>query len=1001
MIGLNLLHISDLHSRTKEKAEFLIRRDALLKDLRGLQISPHLVFLTGDAAFSGASEEYVIAENNFINPLMSALGIGRDQLFLVPGNHDITRNVIDPVVADGIGARLSDTETAQTLLGHETWILPQQANYMRFLAAVRGMQYAVPYYSQVVRVDRVSIGVSVFDSAWLCLNDDAKNRIFLTRQQVQQQIDQVKGCALKIALLHHPLSWFHPSEQEIVLQDLRGSYDIVLTGHLHEVASFGTITPSSACIEITAPSFFAGTPRGSTDGYNLYSIDPSAGTLTARFRAFIRARKSYDSNVEHAHGGEFTFNLPPTAFTDQTSMALARKLTVVSGTLGKNIGAALSKAQNLEQPILLTAPAQEMKWQKTGKKYTPLREPYQFCMEHTCVLYSPPDAGSTIFLQDLSQQLTAKDRTSLYVNFSDIRECMTPEQLQKRLCKVLSLDEADMRCSDLSLIVDHLQGSDPEPVSRLLGFASAVPHMVICLKNDLLFDTMAASLSDNDVRFVRLRYWGPSRLREFVHRYIDATKMTADADAAVKFIWDSLSLSDLPVTPFLVALYLRVFFEFGGKITSISFVRLLERLEEDSLDRADPMTNYSIYNLRLILMWLAATCYKMSVFGLARSELEAHVADYFGTRALDVDAGKFVDRLAASGIVSVDADGIVIFTCVVFFNYYLAQAIETGEIDLMGHFSELHTALRLGDALAYYSGRHRDEERIARELMRCVEAEYGAAPELTSDDLEKYIHHLLNPETETSRKDEVAQHAANKQVDYEDADNRFERDQENSHQVGKGVLRAAPPKTKMEKVAWNILALKTFYNVFRNLEHIPAESKVSLLDRILDFHLHCNMDLIDLFSAGMDDDQFTSLCAYMVTIGGESFLSQNVGSAALQRTIEELLRTTKNDLKLFLLLCIYADLRLPGYAGQLESFLSECERVSILEMGYAKIHELLVRYEGRTLPASLISAFNTAFDQRQRHYGRMAPIDLQRLRDKALNEAKRRFLETRKDQVTE
>lgn len=285
--------------------------------------------------------------------------------------------------------------------------------------------------------------------------------------------------------------------------------------------------------------------------------------------------------------------------------------------------------------------------------------------------------------------------------------------------------------------------------------------------------------------------------------------------------------------------------------------------------------------------------------------------------------------------------------------------------------------------------------------MKCVETEYGAAPELTSNDLEKYVHHLLNPETDTSKKDEVAQHAANGQVDYENADDHFERDQENSRQVGMGILRAAPPKTKIEKVAWNIIALKTFYNVFRNLEHIPAEAKVALLNRILDFHLHCNMDLIDLFSSGMDDDHFTSLCAYMVTIGGESFLSQNVGSAALQRTIEDLLKTTKNDLKLFLLLCIYADLRLPGYAGRLESFLSECERVSILEMGYAKVYELLVRYEGQTLPASLISVFNTAFDQRQRYYGRMAPIDHQRLRDKELNEAKRRFLEARKDQVTE
>jgi hypothetical protein len=187
--------------------------------------------------------------------------------------------------------------------------------------------------------------------------------------------------------------------------------------------------------------------------------------------------------------------------------------------------------------------------------------------------------------------------------------------------------------------------------------------------------------------------------------------------------------------------------------------------------------------------------------------------------------------------------------------------------------------------------------------------------------------------------------------------------------------------------------------VFRNLEHIPANAKTNLLDRILSYHLRCNMDLIDLYSEAMQDEQFTSLCAYMVTIGGEAFLSQNVGSASLQRTIEGLLETTKNDLKLFLLHCIYADLRLPGYAGRLEAYLSETDAISILEMGYAKVFELLVRYESKDLPTSLISAFNCAFNRRQRHYGKMKPINLQQVRDKALNEAKRQFLQARKDQI--
>ena len=999
MNKLTLLHVADLHTREKEIAEFRLRKDALLKDLHRLSIRPRVLLISGDIAFSGETSQYEIARREFIDPIMADLRISASDVVIIPGNHDVLRTVIDPLVADAVSAQLSNTETAQSLLGHKTWVLPQQANYVQFLNSMRGTDDELPFYSQIIRVDRMSIGIAAFDSAWLCLNDETKNRLFLTRRQVQQLAEQVKGCAFKIALIHHPLTWFHPSEQEIVQQDLRSSFDLILTGHMHEAASLGSTTPSVACLEITAASFFAGRPSGRTDGYNIYSVDPSAGTLHARFRAFIRGRTAYDRNVEHAPEGEFVFNLPSSAFANQTSLALVRRITETDAALSLKMSDDLKRVQHLDVPILLTAPAQEMTWEKTGRKFTHLRDPYRFCTDNTCVLYSPPDAGSTIFLQDLCQQLNAKEHTAVYINYCEIKDVVSSAQMIRRICKRINLDESDLQCEDVTLIVDHVTGTDPEDVNRLFGFQNAISHIVICVKNEVLFDTLAASLADKKVRFLRLRYWGPSRLREFTAKYIEASGMSVDADAAVKFIWDSLSLCDLPVTPFLVTTYLRVFFEFGGKITSISFVRLLERLEESSLDQAEASTNYSIYNLRLMLMWLATTCYTSGTLGVSRTEYEAHISNYFASKALDVDATKFVQHLETSGIVATTADGTVFFTCVVFFNYYLAQAAEARAVDLNDHLQGLHTALRLGDALAYYAGKHRDEERLARELLRCLEEAYPTSKELTSLDIEEYIHHLLHPETEGSKKDEVAKTAIESKVDYEKADEVFTREQENTRAFGKSVFRAVPPKGKIEKVAWNILALKTFYNVFRNLEHIPAEAKTSLLDRILDFHLHCNMDLIALYSRAMADDQFTSLCAYMVTISGEAFLSQHVGSASLQKTIEQLLETTKNDLKLFLLLCIYADLRLPGYAGRLESYLSENESISILEMGYAKVYELLVRYEGKNLPTSLISAFNTAFDRRQRYYGRMNPINHQRLRDKALNEAKRHFLEVRKEQV--
>lgn len=997
MKNLCLLHLSDLHSRDFEIEEYRLRREALVRDLRGLQVSPDIVVVSGDVAFSGHKHEYELAMREFFAPLIDELGLKADQLCICPGNHDIDRSVIDDVVKAGIASRLGDTDTAQSLLAHASWILPQESNFLDFIGELRGARPEVPYGVQRFSIDRTQVGVAVLDSAWLCLDNETEQRIFLTRAQVQSCLSQLEGCDLRVAVVHHPLSWFHPSENEIVQQDLLSGFDMILIGHKHESQSRASSTPSADCLELMSSSFFDGHPEGAPDGYNIYTIDADNRRLDAQYRAFFRNRKAYDRNVEHARDGEHRFALPSTAYANAISTALARRVTEASEAISVHMGAGLRRAQGLDDPIILTPSIEVMEWRDGEKKFTRLDDPFSVAMAGSCIVYGPADAGTTTFLEEVSQRINEDhQRIALYLEYREMGETPSPDQLVKRLAKLSGHSEVELRSVPLTIVLDHVTGADPQVVLDFFTVAQGLADVVLCLKNEILFDTLASSLSSSDLTFLRMRYWGPSRLRQFTKKYIEAVSLPIDTDAAFKFISDSLSLSDLPVSPFLVALYLRVFLEFGGELTSISFVRLLERLEADSLDRADAVSNYSIYNLRLMLMKLAARCHEDGVLTLPRSEYELMIQAYFDERALEVDASRFVSLLEESGILLDDGESVG-FSCIVFFNYYLSQAIEQNETDLAAHLGALHTALQLGDALAYYAGRNRDEEALAVELMRCLEEEYTPGDGITAEYLENYIHHLLQPEEDSESKDFVAQEAMDATVDYEEADSAFEHSQKRYRSLAQALMKAAPPRDKVEKVAWNIVALKTFYNVFRNLEHIPAESKIDLLDRILDFHLQCNMDLIDLFSEAMDDDALTSLCAYMVTMGGEVFLSKNVGSASLQRTINDLLDRTTNDLKAFLLHCIYADLHLPDYAGVLEAFLSATSSLALVEMGYFKIYGLMVQCEAEILPTALISAFNSVFEKRQSNYGRVSPMDLQRMRDKALNDVKRQHLVSRKD----
>src|SRR5712691_9340822 len=96
---LQFLHISDLHAKgSKEKEPWRRRRvlgDAWRRNLETLlqeEGRVDFVFFTGDAAQSGKPEEYAEV-TDFFRALCEELDIGLDRLFVVPGNHDIDRDL--------------------------------------------------------------------------------------------------------------------------------------------------------------------------------------------------------------------------------------------------------------------------------------------------------------------------------------------------------------------------------------------------------------------------------------------------------------------------------------------------------------------------------------------------------------------------------------------------------------------------------------------------------------------------------------------------------------------------------------------------------------------------------------------------------------------------------------------------------------------------------------------------------------------------------------------
>ena len=92
---ITILHLSDFHFNEESREEITTVLDALFDDLLNLRdkygVTPNLVVISGDIANAGDQADYNFALD-WLDNLVKKLKFSPDNVFVVPGNHDIDRN---------------------------------------------------------------------------------------------------------------------------------------------------------------------------------------------------------------------------------------------------------------------------------------------------------------------------------------------------------------------------------------------------------------------------------------------------------------------------------------------------------------------------------------------------------------------------------------------------------------------------------------------------------------------------------------------------------------------------------------------------------------------------------------------------------------------------------------------------------------------------------------------------------------------------------------------
>ncbi len=162
------------------------------------------ILVTGDVAHAGGAEQYADAAR-WIGDVAKAAGVGKERVYVVPGNHDADFTVQDRNLGRLLDALRRGDDRLDDALEHERELLAKPlANYLAFASGLAPGCGELCWVQKIDAPSGLHVRLVGLDTALLTRRGDNRGKLRVGKAQLAAGLEGLQPEELVVVLSHHP-----------------------------------------------------------------------------------------------------------------------------------------------------------------------------------------------------------------------------------------------------------------------------------------------------------------------------------------------------------------------------------------------------------------------------------------------------------------------------------------------------------------------------------------------------------------------------------------------------------------------------------------------------------------------------------------------------------------------------------------------------------------------------------------------------------------------------